>query len=122
MSMMNEKQRSFTKEQSIANESAKGVAAADQPLEQVLQRLPTQYREEILKQYDLPDVKVSILTIFRYGTPVEYVMQVVGILFAITAGKPSLFSRMEIDGVSRRCIADDHGYHGEYDQLVWKFQ
>jgi len=83
---MNEKQPHLTKEKS--DESS--VAGADQPLEHVLQRLPTNYREEILKQYDLPEVKVSILTIFRYGTPLEYAMEIVGLLFAIAAGIPFL--------------------------------
>ena len=52
----------------------------------VLDWLPTQFREEILKQYDLPNTKVSIFTIFKYGTPLEYAMQFLGILMAITAG------------------------------------
>lgn len=62
------------------------LAPEDQPLDTILQRLPSHYREEILKQYDLPDVKVSILTILRYATPLEFAMQVVGLIMAIAAG------------------------------------
>lgn len=90
---MNEKQADLKDEKLGGNaDSTNGVAQSDQPLEHVLQRLPSQYREEILKQYDLPVAKVSILTIFRYGTPLEYALQVIGILFAIAAGKSPCFS------------------------------
>lgn len=71
------------------------VGSADQPLETIIERLPTQYKSEILKQYDLPKVKVSILTIFRYGTPTEYVMQVIGLFFAVAAGNPHTISLRE---------------------------
>lgn len=67
-------------------EGGSDVAPADKPLDTVLDRLPTQFREEILKQYDLPETNVSILDIFRYATPLEYAMQVLGILMAILAG------------------------------------
>lgn len=67
-------------------QDAISVAPADQPLDTALDRLPTQFREEILKQYDLPSTKVSIFTIYKYGTPLEYAMQFLGILMAIAAG------------------------------------
>ena len=67
-------------------ETVNSVAPSDQPLATVLERLPTQFRQEILKQYDLPDIKVSIFTIFKYGTPLEYAIQFLGILMAIAAG------------------------------------
>lgn len=124
MSTMNEKQTSLSKEK-ISGFEDLPVAGADQPLEHVLQRLPTNYREEILKQYDLPVVKVSILTIFRYGTPLEYAMQIVGILFAIAAGivPPSLLTGMAKLTLSlfRGCFAVDYRHHGQYDESVWKF-
>ena len=66
--------------------SANSVAPADQPLDTVLDRLPTQFKEEILRQYDLPTTKVSIFTIFKYATPLEYAMQFLGIIMAIAAG------------------------------------
>jgi hypothetical protein len=67
------------------------IAPEDQPLDVILQRLPSHYRTEILKQYDLPVVKVSIFTILRYATPLEVVMQVVGLIMAIAAGTPYPF-------------------------------
>jgi len=93
---MSEKQAYLSKDESSRDGTDLG---ADQPLENILQRLPTDYREEILKQYDLPVVKVSILTIFRYGTPLEYAMEIVGILFAIAAGNlpPYNTSRTVVD-------------------------
>jgi hypothetical protein len=123
---MNEKQTSLEKEKIRGFEDLP-VAGADVPLEHVLQRLPTNYREEILKQYDLPVVKVSILTIFRYGTPLEYAMQIVGILFAIAAGivtPPLLYvSGWQVDFVClvRFCVTVDYCRHGQYDESVWKF-
>lgn len=74
----------LNKEDSV--EGAISVAPADQPLDTALDRLPAQFREEILRQYDLPSVKVSIFTIYKYGTPLEYAMQFLGILMAIAAG------------------------------------
>jgi hypothetical protein len=72
-------------DKSIASTGAQ-VASADQPLETMLQRLPSHYRKEILRQYDLPETKVSIMTILRYATPVEVAMQILGLLCAIAAG------------------------------------
>jgi len=85
---MNEKSQdtgNMADEKSIAS-TGPTVAAADQPLEVMLQRLPSHYRKEILKQYDLPEIKVSIITILRYATPLEVAMQILGFLCAITAG------------------------------------
>ena len=78
-------------------ETVNSVAPADQPLNTVLERLPTQFRQEILKQYDLPNVKVSIFTIFKYGTPMEYALQFLGILMAIAAGTYRHASRADVD-------------------------
>ncbi len=72
-------------EKSIASTGA-GVAPADQPLEAMLERLPSHYRKEILKQYDLPETKVSIMTILGFATPLEVGLQILGLLCAIAAG------------------------------------
>jgi len=79
---------SFTgdKEKGYETSDVPTVAPADQTMDTILQRLPTQYREEIMKQYDLPQDKVSILTILRYATPLEFGMQIVGSLMAIAGG------------------------------------
>jgi hypothetical protein len=82
----NAKNKEAEKDSIKSVEGRTDVAPADQPLDTVLERLPTQFREEILKQYDMPKIKVSILDIFRYATPLEYAMQVLGIFMAILAG------------------------------------
>ena len=51
-----------------------------------LDRLPEKYREEILKQYDLPDVKVNLFTILEYGTSLDLALQVVGSIMSVAAG------------------------------------
>lgn len=86
---MNEKSdSSITKEDSSVKSSC-GVASVgppDQTLDKVLERLPSQFRKEIVKQYKLPTSDISIFTIFRYGTLSEYALQILGILMAILAG------------------------------------
>ena len=83
---MKEKENPYTLNKEDGVRWGNSVAPADQPFDTVLDRLPTQFREEILKQYDLPATKVSLFTIFKYGTPLEYAMQFLGILMAIAAG------------------------------------
>jgi hypothetical protein len=66
--------------------SSTNLPPDDQPLEDILERLPTQHREELKKQYELPDVKVGILDIFRYATPFEVALQILGLIMAIVQG------------------------------------
>jgi hypothetical protein len=61
-------------------------ADADEALDQVIERLPTQFRTEILKQYDMPTTKYGYFTIFRWATPLEVAMQIFGLLMAFGAG------------------------------------
>lgn len=95
------------------------VAPEDQPLDTILQRLPSHYRKEILKQYDLPQVKVSIFTILRYATPLEVVMQVVGLIMAIAAGT---FPHNILFGWKlifyRRCVTFDDHLTGKLDEFI----
>ena len=56
-----------------------------------LDQLPEKHREEILKQYDLPNVKVNLFTILGYGTPLDFAMQIVGSIMSVGAGIPPLF-------------------------------
>jgi hypothetical protein len=65
-------------------------ADADETLDQVIQRLPTNFRTEILKQYDMPKTKYGYFTIFKWATPLEHAMQIFGLLMAIGAGTPPL--------------------------------
>ena len=45
-----------------------------------------QYREAALKQYELPEVSVSIFTVLGYATPLEMGIQLLGSIMAIAGG------------------------------------
>jgi hypothetical protein len=60
-----------------------------------LDQLPEKHRDEILKQYDLPDVKVNLFTILGYGTPLDFVLQSFGSVMAVGAGTTISF-RLEL--------------------------
>lgn len=68
-------------------EPEKSAALDEQAHEDVLKRLPTHQRNSILQQYDLPAINVSIFTILSYATPLETVLQIIGLTMAISAGK-----------------------------------
>jgi len=64
---------------------------ADEMMGNVIDRLPTQFREQIMRQYDLPQETYSLFEIFKWATPIEVAMQIFGLLMAIGAGSlPSL--------------------------------
>ena len=46
----------------------------------------TAYLEVAAKQYELPQVSVSLITVLRYATPWETGIQLVGSIMAIAAG------------------------------------
>src|SRR5438046_9676325 len=48
--------------------------------------LPKKYREEILRQYDLPTKKATVLDIFHWATPLDTFLMLIGTLMAIAAG------------------------------------
>jgi ATP-binding cassette subfamily B (MDR/TAP) protein 1 len=48
--------------------------------------LSERQRDEILKQYDLPKVKVNLFTLLGYGTPLEFALQIVGSVMSAGAG------------------------------------
>lgn len=113
-------------------------ADADETLEAVIERLPTQFRAEILRQYDMPKTKYGYLTIFRWATPLEVAMQIFGLLMAIGAGTcpPIPFyvtaplgvgccgGRVRDGGAEiflyRGCVAAFDDCHGENDEYVWR--
>ena len=70
------------KPESIESESKKD------DFEERLAGLPEKYREEILRQYDIPDIKVNLLSVFRYSTWVEIVLMIIGTLASVGAGTP----------------------------------
>ena len=77
--------------------------------------LPEKYREEILRQYELPEVKATFLDILRWAKPFEVVLMVVGILLAIASGFP-LITFLTLRGR----FAVDHNHHGKPSKRVWR--
>lgn len=55
-----------------------------------LNALPQKYRDEILKQYDLPQVKVNLFTILGCGTSTDFVLQIFGSVMSVGAGSHSV--------------------------------
>lgn len=62
------------------------VGKIEDDFEHRLASLPEQYREEILRQYDLPTCKATLLTILGYATWVEVLLMIAGTLLSICAG------------------------------------
>jgi hypothetical protein len=60
--------------------------AADDEFEAKLASLPEQYRTAILRQYDIPETKTSLLGVLRYATPFEVLLMILGTFLAIAAG------------------------------------
>ena len=54
--------------------------------EQRLAGLPEKYREEILKQYDVPNTQVTLFAVLRYATWFEKTLMVVGSLTSMASG------------------------------------
>ena len=70
--------------------SAPDVEKENDDFERHLANLPEQYREEILRQYDVPTSKATIFTILGFATWVEMLLMVVGTLLSIGAGTSRL--------------------------------
>jgi hypothetical protein len=58
----------------------------EEDFQERLAGLPEKYKEEILRQYDLPETKVSFLAILGHATWIEVVLMVVGSLMSIASG------------------------------------
>ena len=54
--------------------------------EERLAGLPEKYRDEILKQYDIPQIKVSLFGILQHATWVEILLMVAGTFLSIASG------------------------------------
>lgn len=54
--------------------------------EERLAGLPEKYRDEILKQYDIPGTKVTLFGVLRHATWVEILLMVSGTLLSIASG------------------------------------
>ena len=77
---------------SAANTVKSGVPEDEKgEFEAKLEGLPEKYREEILKQYDLPETKASLISILKHATGIEILLMIVGTLMSIASGTPSSF-------------------------------
>ena len=57
-----------------------------------LDSLPDTYRDQILRQYDLPTTKATMLDLFRWATPLEIILMIIGSGLAIGSGQCTLYS------------------------------
>ena len=79
-------------ESTTANNTAPPESSAsdgeknDEEFKDRLASLPEKYREEILKQYDLPDTNATLLHILGYATWIDVVLMVLGTLFSMGSG------------------------------------
>lgn len=54
--------------------------------EERLAGLPGKYRDEILRQYDIPEINVSLLAVLRHATLFEILLMIIGTLMAVASG------------------------------------
>ena len=54
--------------------------------EKRLAQLPEKYRDEILRQYDIPDNKVTLFAVLRHATAFEKLLMIIGTIMAIASG------------------------------------
>lgn len=73
----------------VSNKSE--VEKDDDDFQQRLASLPQQHREEILRQYELPICKASLLSLLGFARWVEVIMMIVGSIFSIAAGTDRLW-------------------------------
>lgn len=81
-----------------------------------LDPLPQKHREEIMKQYDLPDVKVSLIKLLRYGTPLDVILQILGSVMAVGAGPTSPLHNSDFRGF----VASHDDINWQYDESLWR--
>jgi hypothetical protein len=93
----------------MAPESTPSSVVASDDKEDRLDKLPEKYRDEILRQYDLPEVKVNLFTILGYGTRFDLVLQIVGSIASVGAGiSPDSGLKHVFNVMRRRAPVDDH--------------
>ena len=56
--------------------------------EKRLAGLPEKYRDEILRQYDMPETNVSLFAVLRHATLFEKLLMIIGTLSATASGIP----------------------------------
>jgi hypothetical protein len=103
---MEEKDQLESRSKAVTNATSPDDASQkEDDFELRLDALPEKYRTEILRQYDLPEVKVTLLTTFQYATWIEVLLMLVGSLAAAAAG----ISPSSID-IRRGASPDDSGF------------
>src|SRR5271170_2058098 len=58
----------------------------DDEFEERLAGLPEKYREEILKQYDIPNIKVNLFHVLGHAEWTEVLLMIIGTFCSIAAG------------------------------------
>lgn len=81
-----------------------------------LEGLPKQYREEILRQYEIPTSKATLLTILKSATWVEVLLMIFATILSIGAGIRPLVDKI----LSRRRNAANGGRVWEFDEYIWR--
>jgi ABC transporter transmembrane region len=69
-----------------ATDPAESIDKKEDDFEQRLAGLPEKYKEEILKQYDVPTAKYTLLSVLRYATLSEKALMVLGGITATASG------------------------------------
>lgn len=86
--------------------------------EERLAGLPEKYRDEILRQYDIPETKVSLLAVLRYATLFEKLLMIIGTLMAIASG----ISHSNVILTCRRRDASNDCYFWRLDKCIRRLQ
>jgi len=67
-------------------ESVPDKPTAEDAFDAKLASLPERFRAEILRQYEIPETKVSLLAVLRYATLFEDILMVIGFILSVGAG------------------------------------
>ena len=81
-----EKQLSYSPSGTSALDTTTDTETKKYDFEERLAGLPEKYRSEILKQYDIPDTKVTLFGVLRHATWVEVLLMVAGTILSIASG------------------------------------
>jgi len=85
----------MSENEKLSNSPSRAESAATETLvpkdenhdfEERLAGLPENYRDEILRQYDIPKTNVSLLAVLHYATLFEKLLMIIGTLTAIASG------------------------------------
>jgi len=69
-----------------------------------LAQLPEVYRTEILKQYEIPDTKVTLFAVSAYTTWVEVVLMLVGTVLSLGSGTKT--SQTTLEACILTCVTE----------------